>query len=68
MLLKHKAAFLCQQTGGQFCHGIGCNISPKRPPISPYLNNKILDIQIEFEGFLGDRYIKQIYGLPRKGV
>jgi hypothetical protein len=28
---KASAAFLCQQTGGQFCHGIGWNISPKRP-------------------------------------
>jgi hypothetical protein len=29
--IKEFAASLCQQTGGQFCHGIGCNICPKRP-------------------------------------
>jgi predicted ABC-type ATPase len=40
MLLKHRAAFLCQQTGGQFCHGIGCNISPKRPAQSPGMPKK----------------------------
>ncbi|WP_205411305.1 hypothetical protein, partial [Mucilaginibacter pineti] len=25
------AALLCQQRGGQFCHGIGCNICPELP-------------------------------------
>jgi hypothetical protein len=25
------AALLCQQTGGQFRHGIGCNICPELP-------------------------------------
>ena len=28
---KASAAFLCQQNRWSVCHGIGCNISPKRP-------------------------------------
>ncbi|SDF72377.1 hypothetical protein SAMN05216464_12634, partial [Mucilaginibacter pineti] len=27
------AALLCQQRGGQFCHGIGCNICPELPAL-----------------------------------
>ena len=33
------AGSLCQQTGGQFCHEIGCNICPKRPLITSSLKN-----------------------------
>jgi hypothetical protein len=52
----------------------GFALSPKdekcvfETPISNYLNDKAFDIMVEFEGFLGDRYEKEIFCIPRKGV
>jgi len=52
----------------------GFALSPKdeksilEVPISNYLKGKTLDIKIEFEGFLGDRYCKEIFCIPRKGI
>jgi hypothetical protein len=37
-------------------------------PLGRSLENTAFDIKIEFEGFLGDRYSKEIYCIPRRGV